>query len=193
MGRISQQERLFIEAYEEDRGIPALEIAGYQGSESQLNKILAQLLSRTEILQAIKERDRFVKKTNTIVADRHERQSFWSEIMRNKDPHAIEEKDEFGVPKIPNIPLQHRLRASEMLAKSEGDFVDNVNVQGNLTISDLIQKSFAIEDQSIEAIEAEYELLREQKLMASSLAKDSDVDDEETLEAEDKPSLEDFI
>lgn len=193
MGRITQQERLFIEAYEEDRGVPALELAGYQGTEAQLNKTLAQLLSRAEILQAIKERDRFVKKTQNIIADRHERQSFWSELMRNRDPHAIEEKDEFGAPKPANIPLQHRLRASEMLAKSEGDFVDTVNVQGNLTITDLIQKSFAIEDQSIEAIEAEYELLREKKLMSSGSAKDSDVDYEETLEAEDKPSLEDFI
>jgi hypothetical protein len=85
--------------------------------------------------------------------------------MKNEDPYRKEELDPNGVP-IPegNIPIPIRLKASELLGKSEADFVDKVDVTQTLTLSDIILKSYDKEStKSIEDIEAEYYKMQEDK------------------------------
>ncbi len=134
--------------------------AGFSGEPSYLKQKALDLLANPLIQEAIKERSKYMADTLKIVADRRERQALWTSIMRNEDPHYIQEKDANGIP-IPetNINLQHRLKAAELLGKSEGDFIDNVNINANLSISDLILKSYK-DDTPIEDIEAEYERVK---------------------------------
>jgi hypothetical protein len=81
-----------------------------------------------------------------------------------------------------------RLKASEDLAKSEGLFIDKVDMTTTLTLSDEIMKSYksnAIEDDlSVDAIEAEYWRAKEEGTLPE-------------LEFDDEPevpeSLEDLI
>lgn len=165
MGKITDQERLFIEAYSGDE-IEALKLAGFQGSNVQLKNIYEKMIVRPEIILAIKERDKFTAGLTKVIADRNERKTWWSALMRNDDPYIREEKDEFGAPKPPsNLPLAIRIKASENLAKCDGDFIESLHVSGNVSVSDIVMKSFSVNDEDLDAIEAEYELLREQKLL----------------------------
>jgi hypothetical protein len=183
---LSKKHRLFVEAFDGDE-VYAMRVAGYVGADSYLKQEATSLLRRPEVKLAIEERDKYRKDTDAIVADRKERQALWTAIMRNADPHYREEKDSNGIP-IPegNIPLATRLKASELLGRSEADFIEKVDVTGNLTITDIIQRSYLEEDtEDLEAIEAQYHLLQSKEIPLQSLspAKDSTLDSD----------LEDFI
>lgn len=67
-----------------------------------------QLLTKSNILEAIRNRQNTEVRPKDI-ADRQERQAFWTKIMRSK---SEETKD--------------RLKASELLGKSEADFTENL-------------------------------------------------------------------
>ena len=68
-----------------------------------------QLLTKSNILEAIRNRqDTEVRPKD--IADRQERQSFWTQIMRDTSEDT---KD--------------RLKASELLGKSEADFTENLS------------------------------------------------------------------
>ena len=68
-----------------------------------------QLLTKSNILKAIRNRQETEIRPKDI-ADRQERQAFWTTIMRN-------EKED----------IRDRLKASELLGKSEADFTENLS------------------------------------------------------------------
>jgi len=71
-----------------------------------------QLLTKSNILTAIHNRiDNEIRPT--MIASRQERQKFWSEIMKDK-----------------NQSMRDRLRASELLGKSEMDFPNKTEISG---------------------------------------------------------------
>jgi 2-phospho-L-lactate guanylyltransferase (CobY/MobA/RfbA family) len=75
------------------------------------------LMTKTDILEAIKNRqDTEIRPKD--IADRQERQEFWSKMMRDTSEDA---KD--------------RLKASELLGKSEADFTDNLHVKDDDTLT----------------------------------------------------------
>lgn len=78
-------------------------MAGY--SEHYAGRFAAQLLEKPLVREALEILTR--KISSERIADARERQEFWTELMR--DPR-IEPKD--------------RLKASELLAKKHGDFID---------------------------------------------------------------------
>ena len=79
--------------------------------------------------------------------------------------------------------MNMRLKASELLGKAEGDFIDRVDFSGKVTISDVILKSYDIDDKSLEDIEAEYMVVREQ----NRLAKKKESDEKAEIEYRDEP------
>ena len=104
---LTPKQRIFIEAYQ-GNGTQAALSAGY--SSKTAYSIGHELLRKPEIQEAIQSRTG--EKINSIIADREEIQSFWTEIMRDRESDP---KD--------------RLRASELLGKSEGDFLDRVEAR----------------------------------------------------------------
>ena len=160
--KLSPKHRMFVEAYDGDIAM-AMKIAGYNGSDSYLNQKGKELLKTPLIQKALEERKKYIADLKESIATREERQLLWTQIMKNEDPYRKEEKDENGVP-IPegNIPLPIRLKASELLGKSEADFIDKVDLNHNVSLSDIILKSYDKDDsKSIEDIEAEYYSLSE--------------------------------
>jgi phage terminase small subunit len=183
---LTKQQKLFVDAYDGDE-VYAAKIAGYAGSDQYLKTIASKLMANPKVVQAIKERSQYVAATYRAIADRQERQSLWTSIMRNEDPYRKEEKDSNGVP-IPegNIPLPVRLKASELLGKSEADFIEKLDVSSNVTITDIIAQSYSIED-DVDSIEAQYKLLKERKenpVIEDAIA---------SSESQSESSLEDFI
>lgn len=162
MNVLSKKHRLFVEAYDGDT-VNAMLAAGFVGVPAWLEQQGDKLLNDPLIIEAIKERSRYQAKTFRIIADREERQALLTSWMRNEDPHELEERDANGAP-IPkgNLPMQNRIKALELLGKSEGDFVENINHTGNVTFSEMVTKSYQVTE-SVEDIEAEYNLIREKQ------------------------------
>lgn len=164
MQHLSKKHRVFVEAFDGDV-IYAMRVAGFTGTDTYLTQKGKELLAMPLIQKAIEDRKKYLSDLKAAIATREERQLLWTQIMKNEDPYRKEELDDNGVP-VPegNIPLPIRLKASELLGKSEADFVDKVDINHNVTLSDIILKSYSTDDgRSIEDIEAEYYALEESK------------------------------
>ncbi len=104
---MTPKQKRFIEAYQ-GNATTAAQQAGY--SEKTAYAIGQKLLKNAEIQKAIQEREQ--ERLSVVIASREERQSFWSETMRN-----------------PAEKMSDRIRASELLGKSEGDFLERMQAQ----------------------------------------------------------------
>ena len=109
---LTAKQQAFVEAYDGNATQAALK-AGY--SKKTAYSIGVENLKKPQIAAAIAERN--APASSARIATREERQAFWTGVMR--DP-AVEMKD--------------RLRASELLGKSECDFAERVEVSGEMDI-----------------------------------------------------------
>jgi len=115
---LSEKQRLFVDAFK-GNATKAAEAAGYKNP----TVVGSQNMHKPEIIQAIRERDDKIQDKidrsgkQFIIATRKERQEFWSDTM----------KDE-------KYDIQQRLKASELLGKSEADFVDRLVIDKPLLI-----------------------------------------------------------
>lgn len=160
---LNKKQKVFVEAYAGDE-VAAMQIAGYEGDPKYLKQKANQMLRQPKIIKAIQDRSRYLVNLGTAVSDRNERMMFWSSIMNNHDPHYRKEVDANGIPiPEPNIPVSTRLKASELIGKAEGDFVTQIDINHNVTISDIVKQSYQIEDKPLDVIEAEYMEIREKK------------------------------
>lgn len=166
---ITPMRRTFIEAFTGDSSaelISAMKIAGFRGNDRYLKAQALKFLNDPVMVKAIQTRDDFREFNSTVVASRHERQAFWSELMRNEDSNSVPEYDKNNVLKKMNVPLGTRLKASELLGKSETDFVEKIDISGTITITDIVKESYRLsesnrEEDSLEYIEAQYRLNQE--------------------------------
>lgn len=106
---LTERQRKFCEAYAANGGnaTEAARSAGYKHQEVQGSRLLenVKVLSALEALRA--------ETTSTAIATREERQSFWTTIMRSTQEQT---KD--------------RLKASELLGKSQIDFIERKEITG---------------------------------------------------------------
>jgi len=108
-GRLTEKQRAFVEAYMGEAAGNATEaarIAGYSGGDSTLSSVGSDNLRKPKIRQAIRDR----VTTDPLVADRRERQAFWTAVMRGEE----------GDPST-----KDRMTAAKLLGKSQGDFVEH--------------------------------------------------------------------
>ena len=187
-----KKKRLFIEAFDGDNTVEAMRVAGYSGAEQYLKTKAKTFLQDPHIVKAIEQRNDYLDSTTKVIATRTERQAFWTSIMRNnsEDLNINPEYDVNGLPKKieANISLSARMKASELLGKSETDFVDRLDINHNITITDIVQQSYAISHEDIDAIEAQYERLKDQK--KHDIKK---IESEAEAPLDGGPDLEDFI
>ena len=104
--------RAFVEAYCGNATEAALK-AGYSPRTAAF--IGAENLKKPQIKEAIAERN--APAASARIADRQERQSFWTSVMRD-----------------PEEDMRNRLKAAELLGKSECDFAERVEVSGEMDI-----------------------------------------------------------
>lgn len=104
MKKLNPRQRKFGELYE-GNGTEAARRAGYKGSDNTLAQTARDLLRNPQIQALIETRNH--KDLAADIADRKERQTFWTKTLRNED-----------------IEMKERLRASELLGKSEADFTE---------------------------------------------------------------------
>ena len=102
--KFTVKQQRFIDFYDGNASEAARK-AGYKHPRHSGN----ENLTKVNILEAIQNREE--KRNKSTIADRQERQEFWTEFMRDKD-----------------ITPQERFKASELLGRSEADFTDNKRI-----------------------------------------------------------------
>lgn len=105
---LTDKQLKFIAAYE-GNATEAAEKAGYSGPR----RAGSRLMQDAVICRQIKERQ--IQEAQPLIASRQDRQKFWSETMYNEE-----------------LEFPHRLKASELLGKSEGDFLDRMHQTGDI-------------------------------------------------------------
>jgi phage terminase small subunit len=110
--KLTGKQKKFVELYQ-GNGAEAARLAGYSGNEDVLKSIAAENLTKPYILQEIQNRQ--TKDLAPIIATRIKRQEFWSKIMDDRSEE-----------------MTNRLRASELLGKSECDFLTKIEHSGNI-------------------------------------------------------------
>lgn len=100
--KLTAKQQRFVNFYE-GNATEAAEFAGYKHPRKQGSR----LLTKVDILNAIVDREK--KRTSGKIADRQERQEFWTKAMRDD-----------------KLDMKDRNKSSELLAKSEADFIKKV-------------------------------------------------------------------
>jgi len=113
---LTVKQKRFVEFYD-GNGTEAARKAGYKGNDNTLNQVAIENLRKPMILEAIEKRES--ERLSEGILDREKRQIFWSEVIEDKDQ------------KMPD-----RLRASELLGKSEADFIDKqeIDIENSINI-----------------------------------------------------------
>jgi len=112
MGELTIRQRAFVQAYTGNAAEAARQ-AGY--SERTCRAIGQRLLTQVDIKQALREREQ--ERLSPLIATREARQKFWSETMWDE-----------------NQEMQHRLKAAELLGRSEGDFMEKLQIDSTIEV-----------------------------------------------------------
>jgi phage terminase small subunit len=114
--------RRFAELYD-GNGVEAARHAGFKGDPATLASTAYRLLRNDEVRELISARSKDVS-ILPLIMSREERQELWSRL-------AVD----------PGVEPTVRLRASELLGKSQADFTEKLEVKGELTLLDLIREA----------------------------------------------------
>ena len=121
-GKVSERERRFIEHYMGDaagNATQAARLAGY--SPKTARKQGSRLLTKGHIRAALEQRTQ----DDPAVWTREARQRFWTAVAS-------------GAPGYAKAALKDRLRASELLGKSQADFVERHQVDAGASLVELL-------------------------------------------------------
>jgi phage terminase small subunit len=131
---LSDMEKKFVEAYSGNGEQAAIQ-AGYSPKTAKVQG--SRLLTRVNVITAIKSREE--KPRAFRIATREERQAFWTNVMHGNEKDIAYEK---GVKIEVDVKMSDRLKAAELLGRSEADFTDNLKHSGipNVVIKDLTGK-----------------------------------------------------
>lgn len=123
MASLSERERRFVEAYmgqAAGNGTEAARLAGYKGNAKVLGVQASRLLAKANIQKSVSER----VKSDPLVADREERQRFLTSVIRN-----------------PEYSVSDRLKAVDLQAKAQGDYIEKHEHSGpNGGVIQIIEK-----------------------------------------------------
>ena len=106
--KLTEKQQRFVDAYDGNATQAAI-AAGY--SKKTARMMGRENLTKPYILAEIRNRE--TKRRTPMIASREEGQAFWTEIMRDRHEKT-----------------QDRLKASELLGKSEADFIDRQELTG---------------------------------------------------------------
>lgn len=124
--RLTKRQNAFIDAFSGD-AVEAAIAAGY--SEKTAHVAATKLMKNPKIIRAIDKRavsiDLHIRKEKKlIIATREERKAFWTKVVND-----------------PKTKMSDRLKASELLAKSECDFINKTEITGDSKIT-IVRKDY---------------------------------------------------
>lgn len=111
---LTSKQKIFVQVFD-GNGTKACRDAGYKEHEVESFRLLRNPKIKRALALKVTKRDKKVAKK---ILDKDERQQFWTKIIQDESQE-----------------IKARLRASELLGKSFGDFLDKVEINVNHTIS----------------------------------------------------------
>jgi phage terminase small subunit len=124
---LTERERRFVEQFmASGNATKAAEKAGY--SKKTSSQIGYRLLRKVQIQRAIADR----AENDPAVWTREQRQQFWTAIAR-------------GAAAYEGATLRDRLKASELLGRSQADFIERHEVRKGLTLEEALSESRSLE------------------------------------------------
>jgi phage terminase small subunit len=94
-------------------GTFAAKLAGYSGNNVTLGAMACETLKNPRVKRAIAQ----MTESDPLIATRAQRQAFWTEVMQS-----------------PESEMKDRLKASELLGKTQADFVERREVVGDVAV-----------------------------------------------------------
>ena len=113
MAKLTARQQAFVEAYAGNATAAAL-AAGYSKKSARVQG--RRLITKDNVAKAIKERE--AQRLAPTIATRQERQEFWTSVLRSEDEA-----------------MKDRLKAAELLGKSEGDFLERVEMDQTVSVN----------------------------------------------------------
>lgn len=126
MGKLHPKQQKFVDAYDGNAHQAAL-AAGYSPKTAQVQA--SRLLTNVKVIAAIKAREE--KPRARRIATREDRQAFWTNVM-NGNERDIAAKD--GEKIEIDVQMKDRLKAAELLGRSEADFTDKIQADMNVKV-----------------------------------------------------------
>lgn len=127
---LNELQRKFCEAYAANGGnaCDAARQAGYKHAYSEAHKVIASKRVKKALEELRKDT------TSAAIATREERQTFWTAVMRGTHKEkVIVEGVEYEIPPK----MTDRLKASELLGKSQADFLDRTELTGAVELKEI--------------------------------------------------------
>lgn len=118
MAKLNAKRQAFVDAWEGNATAAAL-AAGYSPKTAYSQG--QRLLKIVEVQEAIKARE--AQRLAPTIATRQERQEFWTSVLRNEEEA-----------------MKNRLKAAELLGKSEGDFLERVEMDMTLSPASILEQ-----------------------------------------------------
>lgn len=130
-----RQEKFCIEYAKSGNATRAYINAGYKCKDEKSCRARAsKLLTLDNVKQRLKEINDEIKSDS--IADIKEIKEFWTKVLRNEeveDVVGMSEAGPFRLSKDCNI--KDRIKAAELLGRTSGIFVDNINVNGTVPVT----------------------------------------------------------
>jgi len=128
MTELTPKQQRFVDAWD-GNNTDAARQAGYKGNDKTLEAMGRQNFAKPRIRAAIKAREE-TRQSKTI-ATREERQAFFSRVLRGLETQTVivGKGDDAQAVELPPA-MKDRLKAAELLGKSEGDFIERKEISG---------------------------------------------------------------
>jgi phage terminase small subunit len=134
-GQVTERERRFVEHFMATGNATTAAIAaGY--SKHTASQLGYRLLRKVQIQRAIAERTQ----ADPAVWDRERRQRFWTAVAS-------------GAARYESAALRDRLKASELLGRSQADFIDRHELDAGPSLVDLLAQSNSLESEESSRLE----------------------------------------
>lgn len=118
---LNARQQAFVDCYA-GNATDAARKAGYTGTDDAIRVTASRLLAKPNIAAAIKARQEVPRARR--IATREDRQAFWTETLLDKTQRMAD-----------------RLKAAELLGRSEADFTEKLIVKGELTLAQLVEQA----------------------------------------------------
>ena len=130
-----KQEKFCIEYAKSGNATDAYKKAGYTGKNGNSIRARASVLLTNENIKA-RLQEIHDEQMNESIASIQEIKEFWTKVMRNEETEEVIVTNEAGPFRMTKDgSLRDRIKAAELLGRTSGIFVDNVNVTGTVPIT----------------------------------------------------------
>ena len=135
---------MFVNAYSGDI-IATMKALGHSGDDIELMNKGRTMLQNPNVREALRSRYTYTVDQKKNIADKDELLEWWTSLVKNRDPHNPESDGK--------VPIKDRIKASELIGKSHIMFGDKKEIEHKVTITNIIEDAYKLDDTDIEDIE----------------------------------------